>query len=250
MQGRDDSYVRFVSAYRPCVNKKGLNSVYNQQFVYFQDEKNMVKPDPIKLFDDDLIRVLLKWVEDGDNIVLGIDVNDLVTDSPLALRLAALGIHDAVTHHHPSQSTPATQNCNTQRKTIDGIFVSAGVNIRRCGYLAFDSPIAFQSDHRLTWVEILTSSILKGPQDPPRAVYATKISSKDPRGRKLYQKRCKKRYHQAKVCPKMKALKLLGKKYLTLPSGSSQKFPIFLQIMAVYDHLHRITDAICMKKTP
>ena len=35
LQGRDDSYVRFVSAYRPCVNKKGLNSVYNQQFVYF-----------------------------------------------------------------------------------------------------------------------------------------------------------------------------------------------------------------------
>lgn len=68
LQGREDSYVRFISAYRPCVNKKGPNYVYNQQVIYLWDELNMVKPNPIKVFDND-----------GKKIVLGININDSVT---------------------------------------------------------------------------------------------------------------------------------------------------------------------------
>ena len=75
----------------------------------------------------------------GDQIVLGIDANESVEDGPLVEKLQELGLSEAISDCHYPTSPPATYNRNTQNETIDGSFVSSGVEVTACGLAAFDS---------------------------------------------------------------------------------------------------------------
>ena len=50
----DNIHSRFINAYRPCKNK-GLNTVWTQQRNHYQ-KKGIENPDPIEIFDKDLIK--------------------------------------------------------------------------------------------------------------------------------------------------------------------------------------------------
>ena len=54
VRGRDNIHSRFITAYRPCKNK-GLNTVWTQQRNHYQ-RKDIENPDPIAIFDKDLIK--------------------------------------------------------------------------------------------------------------------------------------------------------------------------------------------------
>lgn len=154
--GRQGFTTVLVSAYRPTVNKKDIGSTWNQHNRYFNDMAH--GRDPIKAFDDDLIKALEEWLASGANIILGMDINEDARDGKLAKRLQELGLREGVTTHHKNKSPPATQNRNTTRTPIDGIWVTGNLEIIKAGYSAFDG--ACKSDHRALWMDITTTTLL------------------------------------------------------------------------------------------
>ena len=59
---------------------------------------------------------------------------------------------------HSKESPPATNNRNTKRQPIDGIFTTPGINPTRAGYLPFGEGGI--SDHRVLWVDFNYIDIL------------------------------------------------------------------------------------------
>ena len=112
LEGRLNTFVTYIAAYRPCCNEKDVASTWNQHVRYFS-EKGITSPNPRDLFDVDLIALLQIILRNGDNVVLGIDMNKDVRTGKLAKQLKELGLIDLILSTHPSESPPATFNRNT-----------------------------------------------------------------------------------------------------------------------------------------
>jgi hypothetical protein len=77
---------RIVAAYRPCTAKtKGLKTVYQQHLWHIQAKG--LHCSPLDLFDKDLIEQISKWHEEGERIVLLMDVNEHPTEGKLNRKL-------------------------------------------------------------------------------------------------------------------------------------------------------------------
>ena len=66
-----------------------MTSTWNQHVRYFSD-KGIQSPNPRDIFDNDLIALLRIMLRNGDNVVLGIDMNEGVCTGKLAKRLKEL----------------------------------------------------------------------------------------------------------------------------------------------------------------
>ena len=104
-QGRHNHFLRVVAAYQPVVNNKETGSAYQQQQRYFRSVKEMRCPR--QMFVQDLKHQLQEWLEEGDHIILGLDANDDVRDSPVQKMLVELGLKEAILDMHP-QDPPET----------------------------------------------------------------------------------------------------------------------------------------------
>lgn len=201
VRGKDNVHTRFITAYKPCKSSIDLNSVWMQHTKYFR-EKGIQDPNPRKRFDDNLCKEIEKWMNIGDNIVLGIDTNKDVRTSELARKLKQMGLRDGVFSTHSSESPLATFNRNENRTPIDAIFVSAAVEISRAGYAPFDSasPAAPSDRHRMMWIEIDCYSIIgKDVLSSTHALKFNSINYLDPRERKAYNIKVKKEYFRHNI---------------------------------------------------
>jgi hypothetical protein len=72
--GRGNITLRIISAYRPC-NSNGPLTMYSQHQNYF-DEEN-IEGCPRALFTSHLLTEIDKWTQEGDQIILLIDANDI-----------------------------------------------------------------------------------------------------------------------------------------------------------------------------
>ena len=136
----------------------------------------------------------------GDNIVLGIDMNDNARFLDLSRELCRAGLHNAILSQHSGHSPPSTQRENKNRTPIDAIWVSPNVSVSRSGYAGFDAKIAAESDGRLLWIKVENVSIFG--KDIPAKKGGTKVNRlrvDNPRCRKSYNKRVKERYKQVKI---------------------------------------------------
>ena len=70
-RGRNGVNLRFVAAYRPVLNKAGIISVWSQQRGYFDsiDDDRC----PREIFTADLCKEIVKWLETGDQLIIGLD---------------------------------------------------------------------------------------------------------------------------------------------------------------------------------
>ena len=88
-----------------------------------------------------------------------------------------MGIQEAGVSNHKDKSVPATCAHNTQRKPIDSIWTSPGLDVLQCGFLPFHDYYGFDSDHRLIWVEIYNQTLYgHRPQHVFRAA-STRVKS-------------------------------------------------------------------------
>jgi hypothetical protein len=146
-RGREGLILRVIAAYRPVPNQEGAMSVWNQQKAFFLRQGN--PEEPRHQFILDLVEEMKKWMEMGDQIVLGIDANEpLHGNSQLeqALGQPDLNLQNAITTKHGTK-TPNTRRPGS--KTIDTIFCSRGLQGLKCGYTAFED-----FDHRGVWIDI------------------------------------------------------------------------------------------------
>ena len=156
LQGRHNTFLRVVSAYKPCKNTSDTGSSYQQQLRYFRSQQEFRCPR--ELFDIHLQHQLQEWMEAGDQIILGLDMNEDVRTGTTAAMLRELGMSDAILSLFPNEQPPETCHKNSHRTPIDALFVTGGISPSNGGYLPYNTIM--QSDHRPLWIDIPYTSAL------------------------------------------------------------------------------------------
>ena len=152
LQGANDSRLLVVSVYRPC-DTRGATTIYSQQRRLLQQSGISICP-RIQFWND--LRVELKeWTEQGFNIVIGGDFNQPVQEHAIKEFFQAFGMRESITSIHSSRAPGTHKRGSTP---IDGIFCTAALTIKSCGYTPIQWGIS--TDHRLIWVDICAVSAL------------------------------------------------------------------------------------------
>ena len=84
-------------------------------------------------------------LQNGDNVILGIDINKDVRTGKLAKRLKELGLINLMLSTHPSESPPATFNRNNTQIPVDAIWGNSSLE-QDIGYLMVITHLHSQMD--------------------------------------------------------------------------------------------------------
>ena len=86
-RGSNEITTRIVFGYNPCYNRKKQSKTSYQQVsrYYITREKDLTCPR--KRFRDDLIQQLTKWREEGDRLIVCLDVNKDIYRKELGKRM-------------------------------------------------------------------------------------------------------------------------------------------------------------------
>jgi hypothetical protein len=174
-QGTGGRMLRVVTAYRCVKNTTGATSVWSQQTLFLNSLG--IDDDPRERFIDDLHAEIIKWIELGDLLVIGLDLNESVVSSRFSQLLLQEGLVEANLNRH---GTPLPPTYARGQECIDGIYVSPVFLDCSCGYL----PIL--GDHRVVWIDVPFSSIF-GHGNTSRQPEARRLKLLDPRVVMRYQ---------------------------------------------------------------
>ena len=139
----------------PCTTKKqAVYATIVQQRRYWKLQGN--KQCPRKLLQQDLIRQLKEWREQGEKLILLLDSNENMPNGPLSRMLLHpdLGMIDAVQHR---SSLPGPHTFIRGSRQIDGAWVTPYVDIDRACFLPFYFGMG---DHRGILMELPQRTIL------------------------------------------------------------------------------------------
>ena len=226
LRGRQQMHIRIVSAYRPCHNV-GPATTWTQHLNHFRNS-GIASENPRDKFDEDLSEKIKSWIEDGDNIIIGIDMNEDAYSGKLHRVLKQCGLKPLIQSRHPNESPPATFDGNHQRLTIEEIWGTEDIEINRAGFMPFDDQtVSAPSDgHRMLWIEVNNDSIL-GKEAPHSHKFQdpSKFPSIDPRCRKSFGKQARKGHLKKDLFKAKTNLTRLVKKFKngTLKNVSSFK---------------------------
>ena len=171
--------LRVIAAYRPCKpSSAGPTTAYSQQLRYFDATK--VDRCPRTAILEDLGEQLQTWRQQGDQIVLLMDVNEEVSSRQWKRWLQQHGLRDVIHDSHKGTLPPTYHRGS---KAIDGIFVSHTIQAVQCGYMPFGQ---FPSDHRALWVDLHFQNVFGYKMPPIEGVTARRVNSDDPRSRKKF----------------------------------------------------------------
>ena len=113
--------VRTISVYRPC-EAPGATTTYQQQLRFLGH--HTAEFEPRTAIYEDLFMECTEWMDEGDQLIIGIDANEDVCTGATAEFFQTLGMREAILDKHNQLSPPATHNRNNQRQPIDGLFVT------------------------------------------------------------------------------------------------------------------------------
>ena len=147
LKGKHKHVTRIVTAYQPCrSNKKQLRTVYSQHRRYYRMRGDMRCPRAI--FRADLGKILQRWINNNERIILFIDANEDLHNGPLVKMLRKHNLKDLIQDRTGKKGPHTHQLGKTQ---IDGVFVSEEVDCTGARYLPFWSGIG---DHRPIVIDI------------------------------------------------------------------------------------------------
>ena len=96
-RGKRGAVLRCVSIYRPVPNHDGPSSVWSQQKNYFESQND--DRDPQDAFWEDLRAEAQEWLAEGDQLIIGGDVNDEIRDPQVETFFSDLGMHNLIFEH-------------------------------------------------------------------------------------------------------------------------------------------------------
>ena len=96
--GKDGVVLRCVSVYRPCNDGEGSLTVAAQHREYFSSKGQDRLPRTAFL--DDLSTELAQWIEQGDQIILGGDLNAIITSAEVSEFFAPFGMVNVLAERH------------------------------------------------------------------------------------------------------------------------------------------------------
>ena len=142
-RGKDDIRVRMVSIYFPTIprdKKFGHKKVYSQQQKALLQMK--ITESVWATFWTDLTKEIDKWIQEGDQLILGGDWNIDVRKEQFQQRFRERNLIPAIISRHGKEG-PGTYNNGSA--PIDEIFISSTLSVIACGYLDHGSTMG---DHR------------------------------------------------------------------------------------------------------
>ena len=166
--GKQNCVTRFVTVYCPKPTGKGMNTVYEQQLEY-------LKKDPTAAFWEDLAHTIVKWQNEGNQLVIMGDWNEAIVNGNLTEWMNTFGLTEAITGIHGSDPPPTYQRGSD---AIDGIFVSSTVHVKQAGYLGFGQ---IPGDHRGIWVDVSHKTILGYKMSDIPTASSRRLKLDDPR---------------------------------------------------------------------
>jgi hypothetical protein len=150
--------------------------------------------DPIDRFDRDISEFIEQCLQAGEQIILGIDVNEDVRNGNFRTTMQNLGLIDVCTSQHGSD-TPSTYARGSA--PIDAIFVSSNLASSRCGYL----PVV--SDHRILWVDVPQRTLFGNRLSLLPTRTPQRLSLQDPRVVKKYISSVVDQYKESNLLPRL-----------------------------------------------
>jgi hypothetical protein len=111
---------------------------------------------------------------------------------------------DAIRTHHPDWPSAATCNSSPDGKPINRLYITGGIDIQTGGYMPFDEGPPM--DHRALWLDVSKRQIFG--YIPPE-IYSPRpkrLTIRDPRAVKKYNKRAKQELLRLKVPHQLFAL--------------------------------------------
>ena len=108
-------------------------------------------------FWEDLCKESQEWLRDGDQLIIGGDVNDEVRDPAVETFFSELGMHNLIFEHHSLDGAPTTYFRNTKDRVMDGLWGTMNISAVRCGC---SEPKEMEGDHSVIWVDITFTNAL------------------------------------------------------------------------------------------
>ena len=180
-QGSYGRYLRIVSVYRPCTSRH-QNSAFMTQYRYSLKKRGGQCPK--ELFLEDLRHEIVQWKEKGDSVIIAGDFNEDIRSATLSDWKDRVGLEDVMIERmQDTSSLPNTFNRGT--KPIDTIMATAGILVRKAGYLPFGDGVG---DHRPLFVDVTIASTLGVKLTTPKKMSARRLKALDPRVVKKYNK--------------------------------------------------------------
>ena len=182
-RGENGITLRVASIYRPTLNVTGCLSIWSQHKAYFHSIND--DRDPRQAFMQDLETEAKSWLDAGDQLIIGGDLNDDIFSQDIrALFEDKLHLKDLIYTRHPQEKSPATYARNGSHKTIDGLWGTHSIQVDKCGYLEADA--FFPGDHATLWADITINSALGGPLQEPTVAQARRLTLQDSKSVKKY----------------------------------------------------------------
>jgi hypothetical protein len=156
IQGKGGVVLCYVSIYSPCKSKGGALTVWSQHKIYLQAHND--DRDPCDAIFEDLgAHIIKQWILDGDQVVVGGDLNHQVLSNQVIDMFATFHMTNIVFDKHGSTGAPSTYYLHEDGRIVDGLWGTPGLRATRCGYLR---PETFPGNHSLVWADISYHSAL------------------------------------------------------------------------------------------
>jgi hypothetical protein len=176
LKGKKERIVRVITAYRPVKNCNSAGSVWNQHQHYADTHR--IEGNPQSRWIDDLVAELRIWIQQGESIILLVDLNDNVVSGKASAKLREVGLSEKLTSTHNMQ-IPTYQRGSAP---IDGIFTTKDIVTVQCGY------VSSMSDHLCLWMDMEVDKLFDNVVQVLPAVQR-RLQCSDPRLTKRYGKR-------------------------------------------------------------
>ncbi len=128
----------------------------------------------------DLQKVLTEWMEQGDQIIMGVDVNEDIRMEEIMAFFDKFGMANIMLMKH-GQEAPATQNRGNY--PIDRLFATRALQNHQCGYLSGLDAIG---DHRCLWIDIPEERLFSSNLPLLTKPKARRLKMEDPHTIKKY----------------------------------------------------------------
>jgi hypothetical protein len=136
--------------------------VHEQQRCYLQQTND---DRPVRTaFREDFADALASWLQAGDQIIVGGDVNESVFHQSILNIFQAHAMRNFIFDMHPSPTPKKTYLMSNEHRVVDRLWATPGIQVTRCGYLELRE---FTGNHSLLWADISFASALgHNPPDP------------------------------------------------------------------------------------
>ncbi len=159
LRGKQNQFLRVISAYWPC-KSNGPLSTYQQQMRFWST--CWMECCPRDQFLLDLKQAIRQWQDEGNFIILLANMNEDILSKDLQKFCQELQLVEAISSLYRKSPIPTHQR---GRQAIDGIFISGALMKDVTGGI-LPLGMVMASDHHAIWLDICAEIVEMQNQDP------------------------------------------------------------------------------------